>query len=79
MTKDFRGKKWFKPRELAQLGIIQSGSGSNNIHGNYAFILRMIKSGKLEAKNYSSSKTAYYLVSEDAIKKYHDSFDKVTP
>lgn len=77
MTKILYGKKWYRPREIASLGLIQNSSGTNNVHGNYKFILNQIKAGKLLAKNYSTTDRPYYLVSEDAINKYHETFDKV--
>lgn len=67
-----QNKKWFKPREIAQLGLIQSSSGTNNEAGNYNFILELIKAGKLRAKDYSvSGGKPYWLISEDEIKRWH--------
>jgi hypothetical protein len=54
-------------------------SGSGGEHGNYAFIINLIKSGDLKSKNYCKTGRQYYLVSEKEIKKYHNSYDKVTP
>lgn len=65
------GKKWYRPREIAQLGLIKNSRGSDNVASNYNFILNLIKSGQLRAKNYSTGdKLAYWLVPEDEIDKY---------
>jgi hypothetical protein len=66
------GKKYYKPREIAQLGLIKNSTGGDNVESNYNFILNLIRSGKLTAKNYSMGATPYWLVSEDAIAKYHE-------
>lgn len=72
--KEVNGVKWYKPREIAKLGLIRSSSGTNNPHGNYTFIMNLIKRGKLNAINYSTKELPYYLVSEKAIKAYHNTF-----
>lgn len=66
------GQKWYRPREVAALGLIRNSTGGDNEDSNYNFILVQIKSGRLKARNYSEGKTrAYYLVSEESIKKYN--------
>ena len=73
--KTVNGVKWYKPREIAKLGLIQSPAGSGNHYGNYAFIMNLIKRGKLHALNYGASKDRpYYLVSQTEINRYHKSF-----
>lgn len=70
-----RGKKFYKPREIAKLGLIQNSSGSNNEVSNYNFILEQIKSGQLKATNYSTGgKLKYWLVSEEEVDKYNQRF-----
>jgi hypothetical protein len=72
--RNIEGKKWYRPREIAELGLIKNSTGGNNIESNYNFILVQIRNGNLRAKNYSEGhKLAYYLVSEDAITEYHKS------
>lgn len=67
------GQKWYKPREIAKLGLIQNSAGTNSVSGNYNFILNLIKSGRLKAKNYSTGEILnYYIVSEKAINAYLD-------
>lgn len=66
-------KHWFKPMEVAKMGLIKNSRGAeSSVMGNYNFILELIKSGRLKAKNYSpGSQRPYYLVSETEIEKYH--------
>jgi hypothetical protein len=75
-----RDKKFYKPREIAKLVLIQNSSGSNNEVSNYNFILQLIKSGQLVGRNYSTSeKIKYWLVSEEEIDKYNQKFfDKLS-
>lgn len=64
--------KTYRPRQIAELGLIRNSTGGNNVDSNYIFILREIKSGRLKARNYSKEgKLNYWLVSEKAIKDYH--------
>lgn len=73
-----RNQKWYRPREIARLGLIQNSSGSNNEAGNYNFILNLIKAGKLKAKDYSSTgRQPYWLVPESEIDKYHKELTEV--
>jgi hypothetical protein len=65
-------QKWYRPREIAKLGLIQNISGSNNEHSNYNFILNLIKSGRLKAKNVGAGKVPIYQVSEGEVKRYHE-------
>lgn len=68
-----KGEKWYRPREIAQLGLIKNSTGGDNEMSNYNFILVQIKAGRLKARNYSVSESyPYYLVSEIAIKKYRE-------
>lgn len=67
------GKKWYKPREIAVLGLIKNSTGGDNVESNYNFILKQIKAGKLKAKNYSVSEVVpYWMVSEDEIKRFNE-------
>ena len=66
-------KKWYKPREIARLGLIKNSVNSDNEDSNRHFILNLIKSGKLKAKNYGSNPDhPYFLVSEEEIERYHN-------
>lgn len=66
-------KEWYKPREIAKLGLIKNSVNSDNEDSNRHFILSLIKSGKLKAKNYGSNpEYPYYVVSAEEIERYHD-------
>lgn len=67
------GKKWYRPREIARLGLIRNSTGGDNENSNYDFILSLIRSGRLGAKDYSmGSKMRLWLVPEDEITRYHN-------
>jgi hypothetical protein len=68
--------KWYRPREIARLGLIKNSTGGDNEESNYNFILVQIKKGTLRARNYSEGqKMNYYLVSEEAIRDYHKALE----
>lgn len=70
--KIYKSEKWYRPREIASLGLIRNSTGGDNEMSNYNFILVQIKTGRLKARNYSESKSrAYYMVSEESIKDYN--------
>lgn len=71
-------KKWYTPMEIAKLGLIKNSRGDRStVSGNYDFVLTLIKSGRLRAKNYANGKKPYWLVPEDEIARYHDTVTKV--
>jgi hypothetical protein len=59
-----------RPRDIARLGLIKNSTGGNNEDSNYFFILNLIKTGRLKARNYGSKSRSYWLVSEDEIERY---------
>lgn len=67
-------KNWYRPREIAQLGLIKNSTGGDNESSNYNYILELIRNGTLKAKNYATgpAKRPFWLVSEDEIRKYHE-------
>lgn len=66
-------KKWYRPREIAQLRLITNSLDSDKESANYDFILELIKRGELKARNYSkTSYRSYWLVSGKEIKAYHE-------
>lgn len=70
--KTLYGQTWYKPREIAQLGLIQNSlgdAGTENSHLHY--IRKVIKDGTLKARNYSRGKRPHYLVSEKSIKEFN--------
>lgn len=71
-------RTWYRPREIARLGLIKNSVNSDNEYSNYLYILGLIRSGRLRAKNYSKgSKMNYWLVPEDEIARYHDTVTKI--
>lgn len=77
--KTIHNKKWYKPREIAKLGLITSSAGDEgSISGNYKYIMNLINTGKLKAKDYSTTgKRPFWLVPEDEIERYHATLTKV--
>lgn len=76
--KTIYGKRWYRPREIAKLGLIKNSTGGEKENSNYAFILGLIKTGRLRAKDYSKGrKTSFWLVPEDEIQRYHDTVTKL--
>lgn len=63
-------KDWYKPREIARLGLIKNSIQSDNEDSNYWFILKMIERGELKARNYSMGAKPMWLVSRKEIEKY---------
>ncbi len=64
---------WFKPMDIAKMGLIQSSKGNaGTLNGHYNFILDLIKAGQLKARNYSRGPRPYYLVSKKEIARYHE-------
>jgi hypothetical protein len=67
------GKIFYRPREIAELGLITNAKGgAGSISGHYDYILNLIHDGKLKARNYSRKATfKHYLVSEDEINRFN--------
>lgn len=65
--------------EIAKLGLILNSRGTKGtLTGHYDFVLELIKSGRLRAKDYSKGKQRRnYLVPEDEIARYHRTVTKV--
>lgn len=72
-------KKWYTPMEIAKLGLIKNSKGDRGtVNSNYAYVLQLIKTGRLRAKDYSKGKVRqYWLVPEDEIARYHDTVTRV--
>lgn len=81
MSRVMYDKKWFTPMEIAKLGLIKNSKGDRStLSGNYNYVLELIKSGRLRAKNYSRGKVRQnWLVPEDEIARYHDTVTRVEP
>lgn len=67
------GDKFYKPREIADEGLILNSKGNKD----YRFVLRLIESGRLEARQWNDSKKLpYYVVSQKEIKRFNSSVIK---
>lgn len=76
--KTLYGKTWYTPREIARLGLIKNSTGGNNVNSNHYYVLKLIHSGRLRAKNYSiGAKRKFWIVPEDEIARYHDTVTKL--
>ena len=70
--------KWYTPREIANLGLIQNHKGDHGTPaGHYNYVLELIRTGRLKAKNYSTGKRPFWLVPESEIARYHDTVTRV--
>lgn len=65
-------KRWYKPAEIAKLGLITSPVNPDSSKSNYWFILKLIHAGQLKAKDYGLGGRPYWLVSADEIERYHN-------
>ena len=68
-------QEWFKPKAIADLGLILDSNGNKS----YRHVLRLIKTGKLKARVWAEqgtgdgSKKEYYMVHADEIHRYNES------
>lgn len=61
---------WYKPSAIAKEGLILDPSGNPN----YRYVLRLIKQGKLKAKEWAKQgDKPYFMVHIDEIKRFNDS------
>ena len=67
--------KLFKPREIAEQGLIKNSLNTDNVTQNYQFVLKEIKAGRLKAKNYGTKSRQFWRVSEAEIKRYLQEVD----
>lgn len=70
-------QKWYRPMEIAKLGLIKNSVNSESVNSNYEFILGLIKTGRLRAKNYSKGNKPFWLVPESEVARYHDTVSKI--
>jgi len=62
-------KEWFKPSELAKYNLITNSKGK----GDYRYVLKLIKNGKLKARDWSSTgNKPYWLVHWTEITNYNN-------
>ena len=67
-------KQWYRPREIAKLGLILNSKGTLGTESSrYSFITKLILDGKLRAKDYSKiGSKPYWLVSAKEIERYNN-------
>lgn len=58
------GQVWFSPNRIAELGLIKDNKGK----GNYRFVIRLIKEGKLKSKQEKGG----FFVHRSWIEEYND-------
>ena len=67
---EHKGKQFYKPSEIAKLGLIKNSVGK----GDYRFVLRLITRGDLVAEKWNvSGDKPYYVVSHDEIDRFNES------
>lgn len=73
--KSIEGKRWYRPKEIADLALITNSRGK----GDYNFVLQLIRSGRLRARDYATGPKGmhYWLVPEDEIARYNSSVTKI--
>lgn len=71
------GQKWYRPMEIAKLRLITNSVNSESVNSNYEYILGLIKSGRLRAKNYSKGNKPFWLVPESEVARYHDTVSRI--
>lgn len=65
-------KEWYRPREIARLRLITNSVNSDSEDSNRYFILKLIRQGKLKAKDYGTNPAyPYYVVHRDEIERYN--------
>lgn len=78
MKRTYSKKTWYTPRQIAQLRLIQNSKGERSTEAsNYNYVLELIRTGRLRAKNYANGKRPFWMVPEDEIARYHDTVTKV--
>jgi hypothetical protein len=67
-------KAWYKPREIARMGVIVNSVGNNSESSNYHYIVKLIRTRRLQAKEVGMGAKArpVYLVSRDELQRYID-------
>lgn len=68
-------KQQLRPREIAEQGLIKNGTGGDNVGSNYKYILKLIKVGRLKAKNYGTKSRAFWVVSLAEIERFNNEID----
>lgn len=72
--KVINGEIYYKPREVAQLGLITKIGRAKTKHGVYLQLLKLLEQGKIEG--YVPEGKQWPLISQSAITKYQYSQEK---
>ena len=77
--KELYSQKWYTPGEVARLRLIQNRQGDKSTFaGNYAYIMRLINSGTIKARDYSRGPIrSNWLIPESEIARYHQTVNKM--
>jgi hypothetical protein len=66
---------WYKPRTIAENGwIVAPNRKGKSWIGSYAYILKLIKAGKIKAKNWGLGQTPYYRINGREILKFLEEY-----
>ena len=60
---------WYRPSEIAQNGWIKNSKGK----GDYMLVLKLIRKGRLKARNFGLGLTPYYRILGSEIIRYLNS------
>lgn len=77
------GKVYYRPREIAERGLITNSKGeAGTVESNYTYILDLIRTGDLKAINVargrrSTNKNPHYMVPEDEIERFNKEMAEV--
>jgi len=63
-------KRFYTPSEIAKLGLIKNSANSNDFIANYQFVFKLIKAGRLKARDYGTKSKSYWQVRGSEIKRY---------
>jgi len=69
IVKQIEKERWYKPREIAKNGWIRPPFGKTEFSA-YLYVLKLIKTRKLKAKNVGLGQTPYFVVKGDEIVKF---------
>lgn len=71
-------ENWYKPRDIARLGLIKSPGRASTESGHYRFIMRQINAGRIKVINYAGPDSPpRYMVSETEIRQFNRQAKKV--
>jgi len=69
IIKEIDPERWYRPMEIAKAGWIRNAGNK----GDYYYVLKLIKRGRLRARDFGLGKTPYYRVLGSEIIRYLES------